>query len=110
MSRNKMSAGDRNNKLNFEAEQLLKRNNPEEIIKYISTIRSKALRDLCIFWVVNLEEPFFYNTYSPEQIAKALGYSERKVYDLRKACTFISNVGGVAFDSMLSKLSAGDKK
>ena len=101
MSRNKLSALDRNQIFNNKIYDMLMRRNEHEINNFILKIRSKALRDLCVFWLNSLSDTYvFYLKNPPLQIGKNLNISERKTYDLIKVGCFLSNLMDVAFNCM----------
>lgn len=98
MSRNKLSPHDRIKNTLGKAEKLIeeycKSNNIEPLHKHISTIRSKALKQLIIFNLLVLEKGN-YNVlvnFSPKEISSAIGIGERTIYDLIKVSAVLGAI------------------
>jgi len=97
MGRNKLSPSDRIKSYVKKPEDLLNEGNAYKISCYINTIRSKVLRDLCIFnWEKANNYTFEFNN-TIKEISKGMKMSERKVYDLIKVTEFIGSCGDVGF-------------
>jgi len=104
MTNHKLSPLDRNKRFNRKIYDLLNSENEYEIHNYISTIRSKTLRDICLFNLNYLKNYLFMFKYSPKELSKKIGISERKVYDLIKVSCFVHNVNYVGFNKSVEKL------
>jgi len=105
MGRNKLSADD---KIKIQCDKpvellgQLEVGNPIPLMKYLRTIRSKALRSLCLFALNYFDIYNFMVDYSPKELSQQLGIGERKVYDLIKTLRFIGAVEDVGFDKIFS--------
>ena len=104
MTNHKLSPLDRNRRFNKKIYDTLTSGNEYEIYKFIGTIRSKTLRDLCLFNLNYLKDYLFMFKYSPKELSKKIGISERKVYDLIKVSCFVHNVNYVGFNKSVEKL------
>jgi len=102
MGRNKLSAHDRNLNWNKKYYDMFSSENEYNIGKLILTIRTKALRDLCLFNLNYLKNPLFFIKKSPKELSAELGISERKIYDLIKVTCFINNVSDAGFHKLES--------
>lgn len=103
MGRNKLSPSDRNKNNNKKVYDLLNSENEWNIYNHIKTIRSKALRDLCIFNLEYLKDALFMIKKNPKELSLELGISERKIYDLIKVSCFINNISDVGFSKLEGK-------
>lgn len=101
MSRNKLSAEDRNDIYNLnllkDIEKYANGENEYIIFKKISTIRSKVLRDLCFFSITKSKDVLIDFENSTKELSKIMGFSERKIYDILKAFYIVSNSMEVGF-------------
>lgn len=104
MGRNKLSTDDRIKKLDSYTKKIEQCNNgnPTPIMNELKSIRSKALRKFCAFWLSQLDDYTFAHDYPINELSKKMGVGERTIHDYIKARSIISSIGEVAFNNVTS--------
>lgn len=106
MGRNKLSADDRNLKYNLQLLNTIKdyaiEKNEYNALKEILSIRSKSLRDLCLFAMFKSKNGLIDLRLSPKELSKIVNFSERKIYDLIKVIYIISNCTEISLENITS--------